>query len=196
MGKANYLNTETAFAFGQYGSVFTDTTDPIFPPKDQVFVAITFLSDSTVAASGGLTAELDGSTVGKTEYIGDTVLAHDTGDTSSTASTSGSSTTLTLGAQNLAVKVGMIIESLGDADIPRSLTAPTTVEAYDGATTVTMSAAHNVSSQTVAFFHSKGSGRGGDVIDASNTFPKGITIYGRWTSLDLASGSAIAYIGD
>ena len=27
------------------------------------------------------------------------------------------------------------------------------------------------------------------------TFPKGITIYGRWTKLDLATGSCIAYIG-
>ena len=38
-------------------------------------------------------------------------------------------------------------------------------------------------------------GSGGDEIDASNTFPAGITIYGRWTEIDLTSGMLIAYIG-
>ena len=28
------------------------------------------------------------------------------------------------------------------------------------------------------------------------TFPKGLTIYGRWTAFELASGSCIAYIGE
>ena len=35
---------------------------------------------------------------------------------------------------------------------------------------------------------------GGDVVD-SETFPKGVTIYGRWTGFKLASGRVIAYIG-
>jgi len=33
-----------------------------------------------------------------------------------------------------------------------------------------------------------------DVTD-SETFPKGVTIYGRWTKIDLDSGKVIAYIG-
>ena len=41
-----------------------------------------------------------------------------------------------------------------------------------------------------------GVGRGGVVVDVSNTFPKGVTIYGRWTSINPASGSFVAYIGD
>jgi len=36
---------------------------------------------------------------------------------------------------------------------------------------------------------------GGATIDGE-TFPKGVTIYGRWTSITLASGKVIAYIGD
>ena len=40
------------------------------------------------------------------------------------------------------------------------------------------------------------SGAGGLVVDSSNTFPKGVTIYGRWTQIDPASGTVIAYIGD
>ena len=35
---------------------------------------------------------------------------------------------------------------------------------------------------------------GGDVVD-SETFPKGVTIYGRWTGFQLASGRVIAYVG-
>jgi len=35
---------------------------------------------------------------------------------------------------------------------------------------------------------------GGAAID-SETFPEGITIYGRWTGFQLASGKVIAYVG-
>ena len=39
-------------------------------------------------------------------------------------------------------------------------------------------------------------GSGGLQIDVSNTFPKGVTIFGRWTEIDLNStGIIIAYIG-
>jgi len=38
-------------------------------------------------------------------------------------------------------------------------------------------------------------GSGGKVVD-SVTFPKGITIYGRWNEIDVNTGSIIAYIGD
>ena len=37
---------------------------------------------------------------------------------------------------------------------------------------------------------------GGLALDNSNTFPAGMTIYGRWTEIDPATGSGlIAYIG-
>ena len=35
----------------------------------------------------------------------------------------------------------------------------------------------------------------GDAIDTSNTFPKGVTIYGHWTAFTLNSGTVIAYLG-
>ena len=55
-------------------------------------------------------------------------------------------------------------------------------------------AAHNVSvgSETAI------SGGGGVIVDASNSFKAGTTIYGRWTSVEVANGGAgvlIAYIG-
>ena len=39
-------------------------------------------------------------------------------------------------------------------------------------------------------------GGGGTIVDAGNTFPKGVTIYGRWTKITLnAASPIIAYIG-
>jgi hypothetical protein len=35
---------------------------------------------------------------------------------------------------------------------------------------------------------------GGDVVD-TEVFPKGVTIYGRWSGFKLASGRVIAYVG-
>ena len=39
-----------------------------------------------------------------------------------------------------------------------------------------------------------GAGSNGAVVD-SVTFPKGLTIHGRWTEIDLASGTIVAYQG-
>ena len=38
-------------------------------------------------------------------------------------------------------------------------------------------------------------GSGGKVVD-SVTFARGITIYGRWSEIDVSSGGIVAYIGD
>tara|TARA_R110000823_G_scaffold267204_3_gene387218 strand:+ start:1489 stop:1827 length:339 start_codon:yes stop_codon:yes gene_type:complete len=35
----------------------------------------------------------------------------------------------------------------------------------------------------------------GSAIDNSNVFPAGITIFGRWTTIDLDAGTVIAYLG-
>ena len=39
------------------------------------------------------------------------------------------------------------------------------------------------------------SGGNGDAIDSSNTFPQGVTVFGRWSGFTLASGSVVAYLG-
>ena len=56
----------------------------------------------------------------------------------------------------------------------------------------TQAAAHNLSDGSETAI----SGSGGVQIDASNTFPMGVTIYGRWVEIDLTSGMCIAYIGE
>jgi len=68
-----------------------------------------------------------------------------------------------------------------------SSTASVTNDIYIG----TEQPAHDLaaSSETVD------EGSGGKVVD-SVTFPAGITIYGRWTEIDVNSGHIVAYIGD
>ena len=43
---------------------------------------------------------------------------------------------------------------------------------------------------------SAGGGANGVQMDASNSIPAGMTIYGRWTSINLAGGTIIAYVGN
>ena len=51
-------------------------------------------------------------------------------------------------------------------------------------------AAHDAGSATTS------SGTGGKTVLVGTTFPEGVTIYGRWTSIKPDSGVIIAYIGD
>mgnify|MGYP003139578831 CR=1 FL=1 len=126
-------STEVSYNFGQMGSIFHDATGVVKPPTGKVFVAITFLTNTTFENHGGLVAEQDPTGAGL-EYIstedaeGNPQTAHD--------ASAGSETTLT--------------------------------------------------------------GSGGLVIDNGNSFPKGVTIYGRWTEIhnNNESGKFIAYIGN
>ena len=40
-----------------------------------------------------------------------------------------------------------------------------------------------------------GAGSDGDTLGSTQVFPRGVTIYGKWKSLSLTSGSVIAYVG-
>ena len=55
----------------------------------------------------------------------------------------------------------------------------------------TEAAAHNESSTNATTTQ----GELGAQIDGSNTFPAGVTIFGRWTEINIVSGMLIAYIG-
>tara|TARA_R100001594_G_scaffold125003_1_gene161944 strand:+ start:239 stop:589 length:351 start_codon:yes stop_codon:yes gene_type:complete len=112
-GLQKYTVQEVSNAsIGQGGAMFLDTATAIVAPAGKVFVAITFLDNTNLDATGGLIAE--------------------------------------------------------DSD-----KWPNTEEAATA-----------------------GGGTGGTEIDNSNTFPKGLTIYGRWTEIDISGGgSLIAYIG-
>ena len=108
-----------AAPLGQAGSVYTDAgSECVNPPLNQVFVAITMVTDCTFDSSEGLIAE------DAEKYINTEDSAHD----------------LVAGAE-------------------------TSIE-----------------------------GTGGQTVD-SIIFPAGMTIYGRWTEIDVATGSCVAYLG-
>tara|TARA_E500000331_G_scaffold342105_1_gene375331 strand:+ start:1519 stop:1920 length:402 start_codon:yes stop_codon:yes gene_type:complete len=128
-------STEVSYGFGQLGSIYsTSGSDEIKPPTGKVFVAISFLTNTTFDDSTGLIAEqrtnktTGGVQVTNNVYIGTNAAAND----------------------------------LDNATIDE--------------------------------------GSGGKVIVGSTssgsvTFPKGMTIYGRWTEIDIYQGEIIAYIG-
>ena len=75
------ISQDTAYGFGQLGSVFTDTADsPITPPTGKVFVAITFLEDTqleiTSGTGEGLTADTTNTASEGLEYVGTAAAAH------------------------------------------------------------------------------------------------------------------------
>ena len=118
-------STEVAYGFGQLGSVFNNTVSAITPPTGKVFVAITFLLDTTLNTSSGLTADNDAAN--GLEYVGTGTAAHD----------------VTVGSES-----GV-------------------------------------------------SGGGGKAVETATVFPKGITVYGRWTKITtVTAGQYIAYIGN
>ena len=65
--------------FGQVGSIFLDASGAASPPTGLAFIAITFLEDTILDASGGLVAE------DQNQYANTEAAAHDEADGSETA---------------------------------------------------------------------------------------------------------------
>lgn len=206
-------STEVSYGFGQMGSMLVDGTDAFYPPKGYVIVAITALTDTVFNATNGLISELDGD--GNSPWISTDADAHGTGIIAATTGHNNNGNAdhdtgeITLGAASTKIKKGMIVESA--TLCPRSLTDPFVVLSHDGTTTAQGLIIAKQSSPNVAVDHAGnvasgaaealyilenhgGQGRGGVEMDASNTIPKGVTIYGRWTAVTLNTGKAICYV--
>ena len=79
-GNKKYSVVETGnLGFGQVGSIFLDASGASSPPTGLVFIAITFLEDTTFDSSGGLIAE------DQNQYANTAAAAHDEADGSETA---------------------------------------------------------------------------------------------------------------
>ncbi len=68
------------------------------------------------------------------------------------------------------------------------------VTAYDGVDKVQLSAAITSSSDQALVFLDETHGAGGTTV-ASQVFPKGLTIYGRWTAFKPSAAGVICYFG-
>jgi|TARA_B110000211_G_C14069033_1_gene549076 hypothetical protein len=207
-------STEVAYGFGQMGSVFTDTTDHVYAPHGKVIVAVQFIASNSLSV---LTAEKRAFPSSGTshahqplpEFAGIAVAANDLGDcVIAGASSSGTTVTHTANTAgpggSSAIKIGMQVVSVGDADYPRDGIGgqPVTIVSITDATHFEVSSnasGTTLSSQSLAGLSLHSSGYGGKAISNTQAFPTGIIIYGRWTDVKLATadddGGIICYFG-
>ncbi len=86
-------STEVSYNFGQLGSIFNDSANPMFPPTGMVFVAVQFLEATTLEAHGGLVAEQDSSNglefISTEDASGNAQTAHDIAHDGTVTSLSG-----------------------------------------------------------------------------------------------------------
>ncbi len=178
-------------AFGQHGSAFLDTAANTFvPPDGKVVVAITCLEEATFSA---LTAE------DPTRFINIGTAAHSTAqDTVSTGVTNGTFIDMNgddvpqsrVGQSMYLASTGAFIAKVKAVGFNSSGVADASFIELDRVSTVS-AAAH--------IFTDGEQGSGGQAVAADNKFPKGITIYGRWTYVslqaDLSTSGVILYLG-
>ena len=211
-------STEVAYGFGQFGSAYSDLAKPIVPPTGLVITAITFLADNTPTVLTPEKLDTEGpSYISIQGTSGDIQVADNHANFNGvvardvTDGTIAAGSNVTIASASNKIKTGqyVLLVAAGDTDtagitIDSETPIPITrgpnkqgvkVTSYTaGATTLTLDTQITPSTQGLIFlddFH----GAGG-LTAASQVFPKGVTIYGRWTEVDLASGTIIAYIGD
>ena len=217
-------STEVAYGFGQMGSVYTDLDQVIIPPKDHVIVAIQFLADNTPtvmesekldeggpnfpAISGSTADHVDAANNNYFNFNG--VWASEISDDTHAA---GSDITLeTPAVPTSRIKVGnyvlLVNGDASEADTDMVIDTADTpypiyngpnkqgvyVTAYDGVDKVQLSAAITSSSDQALVFLDETHGAGGTTV-ASQVFPKGLTIYGRWTAFKPSAAGVMCYFG-
>ena len=209
-------STSVSYGYGQFGSAFTDdTTLPIIAPQGLVIVAIQFLADASLAQLVAETKSIPayGTTHAQQgpEFVGSAVAAHNLGDCIIAGASKGGTITPVTHTANTAgfnsssaIKPGMQVVSLTDADFPRDgilgkpviieeILSTTTFRVSDNARTTTLS------SQSLVGLALHSSGHGGVAMDTTQVFPKGLTIYGRWVVAEInatdTDGGMICYFG-
>ena len=217
-------STEVSYGFGQLGSVFTNLPNPVFPPKGHVIVAIQFLADNTPTSMITETLDTmgpqfpgtDDTEASAANYMG----VHEVG----ASSVSGNVVTINDEAGNVKIKPGQYVIIGADADtIDAGMTLDTNaghltpiyqgpnaqgvvVESLTGGTygtTLTLKAPDNgtvavdvssIDGNNTLYFLDEYHGAGGSTME-SIVFPKGVTIYGRWTTIVPSAAPVICYFG-
>ena len=218
-------STEVAYGFGQLGSAYSDKAQEIIPPVNHVIVAIQFLAANTPTVlrpekldqGGPGFIAISGSTGDDVEVAGNNYFNYNgiwTSEIDNGTYAVGDEITLNNLPSDLnrikegqyVVMVGkdadesgatlMAVDETNGPDIP-IYNGPnrqgTTVTSWDGASKIKLSTAITSSSEALVFldeFH----GAGG-ITAASQVFPKGITIYGRWTAFKPSAAGVICYFG-
>ena len=217
-------STEVAYGFGQLGSAYTDVANVIVPPKDHVIVAIQFLADNTptvltpekldrqgpsyFAISGSTGDHVDAADNNYFNFNG--VHSSEVADTSIAAGADVTLETVAVPASKISVGQYVLLVN-GDADesgatvmvIDAETPVPVysgpsqqgvKVTAYDGVSKVKLDAAITPTSDQALVFLDEQHGAGG-ITAAAQVYPKGITIYGRWTAFKPSAAGVICYFG-
>ena len=212
-------STEVFYGFGQMGSVFTNLAKPVFPPKDHVIVAIQFLADNTPSSMVTETLDTTGPqfpSTGTTEASDNNYLG--VHEAAAASATSAGVVTIADVANNVLIKKGQYVIIGADGDtIGAGITLDTSaghitpiyqgpnqqglvVKAIDG-TSLTIENknggvfdASNLDASNTLYFLDEHHGVGGSTTE-SIVFPKGITIYGRWTTNTPSAAPVICYFG-
>jgi len=86
-------STEVSYQFGQMGSIFNDSDNPMKAPLGKVFVCIHFLEETALEAHGGLIAEQDSANglefMSTEDASGAAQTAHDIAHSSAATAVSG-----------------------------------------------------------------------------------------------------------
>jgi len=212
-------STEVAYGFGQFGSAYSDLAKPIVPPTGLVITAITFLADNTPTVLTPEKLDSEGpSYINIQGTSGDIQVADNHAnfngvyavDATDDGSAVAAGANITIATASNKIKVGqyVLLVAQGDTDttgitIDSDTPIPITrgpnkqgvkVASYGGGTTLTLDTAlSGISTQGLVFlddFH----GAGG-LTASSQTFPAGITIYGRWTTITPSAAGVICYFG-
>jgi len=214
-------STEVAYGFGQLGSVFMNDAHPVFPPKDHVIVAIQFLADNTPTVM--LTETLDtfgpqfpgtdGTEATAANYLGvveqAVVSGLNTGRITLTATVDSKVKVgqyVVIGADGDTIDAGITLDT-GAGHVDPVYTGPNAqglivtnivgskidVTTADGG----IFDASDLDADNTLYFLDEYHGVGGTTT-AGVKFPKGLTIYGRWTKFVPeadADGGVICYFG-
>ena len=174
-------STEVAYNFGQFGSAFTDTAaNTITAPEELAIVAIQCIANADIWPNTASAAHDDGN---QTIQVNGTV--------SSSATIAWDVTSASLG-----LKVGDEVYLTATGALLGTIVTIGTSNIVISATT-SITDDHFVSVVTPNTIASEGTG--GQTVDSSQVFPKGLTIYGRWDSVSIsaddADGGIICYFG-
>ena len=212
-------STEVAYGFGQFGSAYSDQSIPIIPPTGLVITAITFLADNTPTVLTSEKLDSEGpSYINIQGTSGDIQVADNHAnfngvyavDCTDDGSAVAAGADITIATASDKIKVGQYVllvaqsgsDTVGltiDSDTPIPITRGPNkqgvkVASYGGGTTLTLDTAlTSIATQGLIFlddFH----GAGG-LTASSQVFPRGVTIYGRWTAFTPSAAGVICYFG-
>ena len=185
-------STEVAYGFGQFGSTITQlAAQTVTAPENHVIVAIQFLADTKLSA---LVAE------DSQRYVNTAAASH-TGEYTRTVNQSNSTTNdIIFDDLNTAATTQVgdhVYDSTGVLHGTVIALNPNGDSLYE----IRISNSVAITNNEVFHFSSKALpvGGGGQQLANGDIFPKGLTIYGRWTSMSIndddADGGAICYFG-